>query len=290
MPKYQNAEFTWVFLQLCRVLACLSFASSSSHAGEPVVELERMTWVDVRTRLNSGATTVIIPTGGTEQNGPHMVLGKHNYIVRETTKRIAHTLGNTLVAPVLAYVPQGNPRSKSGHMAYPGTISLPDETFAKVLEAVATSLKTHGFKRILLIGDSGGNQASQKAVAAKLSAAWTESGVQVLHVDAYYSDRAFMGYLTGRGETEETVGFHAGIRDTSELMAILPGGVMIDRAVADAEGVTGDPRRASVEIGQKLLDLKVAAAVRQIKAADSEVATPDVPAGFFQWLKQLIFG
>jgi len=91
------------------------------------VEIEQLNWVDVRDRLERGATTIIIPTGGTEQNGRHMALGKHNFIVRETATRIAVELGNALVAPVLSYVPEGPAGLKVGHMAYPGTISLPED-------------------------------------------------------------------------------------------------------------------------------------------------------------------
>ena len=90
------------------------------------VRIEHMTWVEVRDALKAGKTTIIIPTGGTEQNGPHMVLGKHNFIVAGTARRIAERLGTALVAPVLAYVPEGDIESRQGHMAYPGTISVPE--------------------------------------------------------------------------------------------------------------------------------------------------------------------
>jgi creatinine amidohydrolase/Fe(II)-dependent formamide hydrolase-like protein len=66
------------------------------------VFLEEMTWMEVRDAVNAGTTTVIIPTGGTEQNGPHMVLGKHNYLVHFKAGEIAKRLGDALVAPVMA--------------------------------------------------------------------------------------------------------------------------------------------------------------------------------------------
>ena len=53
------------------------------------VFLEELTWTEVRDALAAGTTTVIIPTGGTEQNGPHMVLGKHNYLVRYKAGEVA---------------------------------------------------------------------------------------------------------------------------------------------------------------------------------------------------------
>lgn len=270
----------------------LLVAPQAVRAGDdPSVELEQMTWVQVRDRLAAGATTVIIPTGGTEQNGPHMVLGKHNFIVAETARRLAIALGDTLIAPVLAYVPEGAPGSRWGHMAYPGTISLPSETFEAVLVAAATSLKTHGFKTIVLLGDSGGNQASQQRVADVLSKDWASQGVRVLHAGSYYADNGGDAFLLAQGETKAAIGTHAGIRDTSELMAVLPGGVDLAQAVADAEGVTGDPKRASAGWGEELIDLKVAAAVRDIKTA-REITTSNTPVetGFWAMLYGWVFG
>jgi creatinine amidohydrolase len=231
------------------------------------VSIERMTWIDVRDRVAAGATTIIIPTGGTEQNGAHMVLGKHNIIVAETARRIAIDLGDALVAPVVAYVPEGSIEQKNGHMAYAGTISVPDEVFSGVLEAAAASFKAHGFKTIVLLGDSGPNQAPQKALAEKLNAAWKDSGVRVIHAGKYYAANGGDAFLLGDGETAATIGTHAGIRDTSELMAIDPSGVRLDVAKPDSDGVKGDPRRATAVRGEKLLALKVSTAVAEIRAA-----------------------
>lgn len=231
------------------------------------IELERMTWPEVAAALQSGATSVIVPTGGTEQNGPHMVLGKHNFIVAETARRIARRLGHTLVAPVLAYAPEGDIAKREGHMAYPGTISVPPAVFSAVLENAAASLKAHGFKTIILLGDSGPNQEPQRQLAEKLHASWAGDGVRVIQASAYYGANGGAEWLKAHGETDKTIGTHAAIRDTSELMAVLPGGIRTDKLAADKEGVTGDARRASAERGEMLIGLKVDAAVREITAA-----------------------
>ncbi len=136
------------------------------------VFLEELTWTEVRDALNAGTTTVIIPTGGTEQNGPHMVLGKHNYLVKYKAGEIAKRLGNALVAPVMAYVPEGDVDPPTGHMRFPGTVTTPPEVFAKVLEFAARSFKQHGFHDIALLGDSGGNQAARASVADALNQEW----------------------------------------------------------------------------------------------------------------------
>jgi creatinine amidohydrolase len=253
-----------------RLLSCMfTLLVMPAMAAAAAVEIERMTWIEVRDRVAAGSTTIIIPTGGTEQNGAHMILGKHNIIVAETARRIAAGLGNALVAPVLDYSPEGSTEPKTGHMAYAGTISVPDAVFSGILEAAANSFKAHGFKTIVLLGDSGPNQAPQRALAAKLSAAWKDSGVRVMNADTYYAANGAEAYLLGEGETAATIGLHAGIRDTSELMAIDASGVRLAGAKPDSDGASGDPRRATVERGQKLLALKVAAAVAEIRAAQT---------------------
>jgi creatinine amidohydrolase/Fe(II)-dependent formamide hydrolase-like protein/sterol desaturase/sphingolipid hydroxylase (fatty acid hydroxylase superfamily) len=237
------------------------------------VYLEEMTWVEVREALARGKTTAIVPTGGVEQNGPHMVLGKHNYIVRRAAGAIAESLGDALVAPVMAYVPEGEVDPPSGHMAFAGTLSIPEPVFATLLEHTARSLRAHGFTTIAFVGDSGGNQAAQASVAAQLSESWSGEGVTVLHVGDYYAANGQVAWLKAEGESEATIGRHAGIRDSSELMAVYPVGIRTDRLQRDGgranetTGVSGDPRRASAERGEALLRLKVDAAVRQIRAA-----------------------
>lgn len=274
----------------CVVVAALALAGLMLHQqsrapkflSAPLpgtVYMADMTWVEVREAMRAGYTTVIVPTGGTEQNGPHGVLGKHNFIVRQTAGEIAAKLGKTVVAPVMAYVPEGDIDTKEGHMAFPGTLSLPEDVFAAVLEATARSLKAHGFKLIVFIGDSAGNQAAQSAVAEKLTESWQQDGVRVLQVERYYDPEknGGMAYLLGDGESRETIGYHMGIRDTSELMAAYPEGVRTDRLeqmqsrYSEATGANGIPSRATPARGRKLLDLKVAAAVEDIAAARKEM-------------------
>lgn len=243
------------------------------------VHLEDMTWVELREALRAGHVVALVPTGGTEQNGPHGILGKHNYIIKHTAEAVAVKLGNAVVTPVLAYVPEGDIDKREGHMAFPGTLSVPEDVFAAVLEATARSLKAHGFKLIAFLGDSGGNQAAQSAVADKLTREWTRDGVRVLHVARYYDPEknGGMAYLLEQGESRKTIGRHMGIRDTSELMAVRPEGVRADRLEAqdgydEPTGADGDPTRASPERGRKLLTFKIDAAVQDIQAAMKEMA------------------
>jgi len=236
------------------------------------VFLRDMTWVELRARIRAGAETVIVPTGGVEQNGPHMVLGKHGYIVTETARRIAVALGDAVVAPTIDTVPEGDVGRREGHMAFPGTISLPEPVFAALLENVAASLKAAGFRAILFLGDSGGNQVAQSEVAARLDGLWKTEGVRVIALTGYYDASCPVEWLKAQGFTEAEIGRHAGIRDTSELMAVHPEGIRPDRLAPgggsydEPTGADGDPSKATAETGERLLSLKVEAALSQIRA------------------------
>jgi len=235
------------------------------------VEIADMTWVEVRSAIARGYTTVIVPSGGIEQNGPHMILGKHDRIVRTAAGRIAAQLGRTLITPVIPFVPEGDYDPPQGHLRFPGTIGISEQAFAEVLDGAARSLKAGGFKTICFIADHGGSVKPQAEVAARLSKEWAPQGVRVIDVSDYYADEAQTGFLRSEGETPASIGRHAGIADTSELMAVHPQGVDLGRFAQapftlEPNGVSGDPMRASAGRGKALIDIKVQAAVRQIRA------------------------
>ena len=232
------------------------------------VFLEDLTWVEVRDAIAAGKTTVIIPTGGTEQNGPHMALGKHNYLVRYKAGEIARRLGNALVAPVMAYVPEGSIDPPSGHMRFAGTLSLPVDVFVKVLEFTARSLKQHGFTDIVLIGDSGGNQTGQKTCADLLNTEWAGTNVRVHHITAYYPGRGD-DWVMAQGVSKEEVGTHAGTHDTSSLMFLNPSMLRFDRMgpgkSGDGQGHAGNPAKATALFGRQILAMQVEDASKQIQ-------------------------
>jgi len=249
----------------------------AAHALSITREIADMTWMEVRDAIKAGLGTVIVPSGGLEQNGPHMVIGKHDYIVGWAARRIAAELGDALVAPVVSYVPEGDYDPPSGNMAFPGTIGVPPPVFAAVLEGIARSLKAAGFDCICFIADHGGSIGPQAEVAARLTAEWRGTGTKVLAIDSYYADAAETAYLRAQGESDAAIGQHATIADTSELMAIHPGGVDLSRIPSSLSalaglGAFGDPRRSTIARGDAMMALKVGAAVAQIRAAASSAA------------------
>ena len=256
-------------LRYMLLIAALCFAGAASAQVPDTVFLERLTWEEIRDFMAAGKTTVIVPTGGTEQNGPHMALGKHNVRVAANADAIARRLGNALVAPVIAFTPEGSIDPPSGHMRFPGTISIPDPVFRQVLEFTARSLKQHGFRDIVFIGDSGPNQAGQIAVAAMLNAEWAGSSTRVHAITGYYrsdpeGDAAEMAKF---GIRKDEIDNHADVRDTSEMMAVDPTMIRTSKLQKGdgKNGVQGDPRRSTAEIGRVLNERNVARTVGLIR-------------------------
>lgn len=248
------------------------WVGGADAASAPSVLLEDMTWPEVRDALAHGKTTVLVPTGGTEQTGPHIVLGKHNFVQRETSRRIAEKLGDALVAPLVSLVPEGSITPPEGNMLFPGTISLSPATFALLLEDTARSLRQHGFKTICFIGEHGGSQQVQKEVAHRLSAEWQADHVKVIQVSDYYdAHNGQNAYLETQGEKDPDPQAHGGLADTSEMLAVYPQGVR--NALRGAYGpddfktigADGASNRASAALGMQLVELKIESAVRQIK-------------------------
>lgn len=251
---------------ICLVSPALAQAPSLPQPDS--VFLEELTWMEVRDAIAGGKTTVIIPTGGTEQNGPHIVLGKHNYLVKYKAGEIAARLGNALVAPVVAYVPEGDVDPPSGHMRYAGTITTPQDVFMKVLEYAARSFKQHGFLDVVLIGDSGGNQEGQRLVAAALNQEWAATPARVHHTTAYYPGRGD-DWVVSQGVSAEDVGSHAGTHDTASLMYINPSMLRFDKMTVgkagDGQGHVGNPAKATALFGRRILEMQIEDATMQIR-------------------------
>ena len=164
--------------------------------------IEKMTWLDVRDAMADGKKTIIIPTGGVEPNGPWVALGKHNYALQTNREAIARKLGNALCAPIVPFVPEGDFDPPSGHMDTVGTISLQESTFEALLSDIVTSFKIHGFERIFLIGDSGGNLKGMDAVAHKLNTQW-QAAPLVAHLPEYYEYNSVYDFLRKKGVMKE---------------------------------------------------------------------------------------
>jgi creatinine amidohydrolase len=256
-------------------LLFIAVLASDEATADPAqsVYLEDLTWTELRDRIQAGDTAVIVPIGGTEQSGPDMALGKHNVRVHILAGKIAAVLGHTLVAPVIAYVPEGGVSPPTEHMRFPGTITVPDRTFEQVLESAAESFKHAGFKDVFFLGDHGGYQSELSTVARHLNQAWSATPAFRAHaVLDYYraTETTYVQALKARGFDAREIGTHAGLADTSLMLAVDPDLVRSDRLAGGAgldtaNGVYGDPRRSSAELGQLGVEAIVAETVAAMR-------------------------
>ncbi len=237
------------------------------------VWLEEMTWMDVRDAMKAGKTTIIVSTGGIEPNGPWLALGKHNYVLRANCDAIARKLGNALCAPIIPLVPEGSIEPKNGHMLTVGTISMREETFQAMLADTVHSFKVHGFQNIILIGDSGGNQAGMKAVAEKLNTEWNGSPV-VAHIPEYYDYNSVAKFLATLGVTKEGQpgdGLHDDPGITMNMLVTDPNSVRWEQRVkagkATINGVSIADKAKALETGRKIVEMRATNTVAAIKKA-----------------------
>ena len=229
--------------------------------------------MDVRDALKAGKTTVLITTGGIEPNGPWLVLGKHNYVLHANCEAVARKLGNALCAPIIKHVPEGDHEPKSGHMTTPGTISLKEDTFRALLSDTVMSLKQAGFQNIIMFGDSGGNQAGQKAVAEKYTAMWKGSPV-VAHIPEYYDYASVTKMLEESGfmpKDRKSDNMHDDPAITMNMFIDDPKSVRYDERVkagkASIDGVSLTDKAKITETAKKIVDFRATKTVEAIRKA-----------------------
>lgn len=230
------------------------------------VDLEMMTWPELKKAIQAGKSTALVYNGGTETRGPQCVNGGHTLMAHATVLAIAEKLGNAIAAPVLPFSPN------SANANLPGTIGLTAPLFAAINEQVAEQLIKNGFKNVVLMGDHGGGQNELGEVARRLTGKYKAEGVRVIWCEDVYklANGDFDKYLTAHNLPVST---HAGIPDTSEMLYL--GGDkgwvrkdLIPTAVGDQQhpnGIRGDARPSTPELGKMIFDMKVDYAVRQIR-------------------------
>jgi creatinine amidohydrolase/Fe(II)-dependent formamide hydrolase-like protein len=259
-----------------RIAIFLSLLSAA--CAQSKVDFEMMTWPEVKAAIDAGKTTALIYNGGTESRGPQNVNGGHTLMGHATVVAIAEKLGNAIAAPVLPFSPnEANP-------ALPGTIGLTGPIFAAINERVAEQMIKNGFKNIVLMGDHGGGQKELGEVAKSLDQKYSAQGIHVIYCDEVYS-KANGDFDKWLAANNYPLSSHAGIPDTSEMLYL--GGDkgwvrkdLIATAVGDPvrkqgeprdpnakrinNGITGDARPSTPELGKRLFDMKVDYAVDQI--------------------------
>ena len=262
------------------MLAVAAFSGFAQPRSTSPVDFEMMTWPEVKQALEQGKTTILIYNGGTEQRGPQNVNGGHTLMGHATVVAIAQKLGNAIAAPVLPY------SVNRASAALPGTIGITAPLFSEINEQVAEQMIVNGFKNVVFMGDHGGGQRELADLAKKLNEKHAAEGIKVVFCGDVYqkANDDFDTYLKANNLPVST---HAGIPDTSEMLYL--GGDKgwvrkdeIAKAVGRPprrrgdpppdpstprppnNGIQGDARPSTVELGKKIFDMKVDYAIAQI--------------------------
>ncbi len=250
--------------------------------GVDTVFLEEMTAGEIAAAIRVGFTSVIVATGGLEQNGPNVATGKHNYVLRVTADAIARKHRKTLVSSIVQFVPEGEINPPTGHMNFPGTISLRQETFEALLTDICSSLQQHNFQNIFLLGDSGGNQEGMQNVAAALNNDWHGDSTRVYYIPEYYSEDMWsFDFLKQLGYTQlpdEATAFrnriHTDLHYESIMAVIDPQLVRAQTRLRNGKyevhGVEIESESELIELGKKLTEYRAEITVRAMREAAAE--------------------
>ena len=254
---------------------------------------EELTWMEVRDLIKAGKTTIIIGTGGVEQNGPYVAGGKHNFVLQTVLPYVARAIPNALIAPVVKFVPEGRIEpTRSGHMQYPGTISLEPATFEALLSDICRSYKAHGFTDIILIGDSGGNQNGMRNVADTLNKRWAAANetARVHYLAEYYNeDRWSYDFLKAQGITQidsaqgrqrdarvdTRNGMHDDIYYEAQIAVQDPKLIRADQRKKAGQltlhGVDLAPIEKTIELGKKLAEYRAGITARAFQTSQQRL-------------------
>lgn len=196
------------------------------------LELDRMTWPEVKAEQERGRDTVVVAFGATEQHGPHLPLATDALLGDHLARIVAERL-DAFVAPTVRV------GCSEHHLEFPGTLSISENTFHGVVADIVRSLSRGGFGRAVLLPTHGGNFGPLATALEKLGPL---PGIKI----SALTDLSALLAIAQLGATEHEVplgegGVHAGEWETSMLMSIHPDLVHLERGEA---GYTGDPQAA----------------------------------------------
>lgn len=229
------------------------------------VLLEEMTWEEVQEAIKNGIDTVLVIAGSIEQHGPHLPIGTDTVLGYEWGRAIAQELGSVLVAPVI------RPGLSSHHLGFPGTITLADRVFQNVLKSYVQCLIETGFRHIIIICSHGGNIQAVKQILPLLKKEYSERASIEAVLGIEQKDELINRWLETNGYSKGEAGVHAGLSETSCMLALRPDSVRLEKVkpgytgvidgrelhqrglrVFTENGVLGDPTRASEELGKQI--------------------------------------
>ena len=173
-------------------------------------------------------------------------------------------------------MPEGDIDPPTLHMKYPGTISLTEETYQKLLTEICDCFRVHGFEQIVLIGDSGGNQIGMMVVAARLNAKWAGGKTRVHFIRQYYDYPGVQNWLAGQGIKQVDEGLHDDFAITAQMMAVDPTTVRMKQRLAAGKfrinGIDLAPAEKTIEWGKKIVDYRAEVTLKAIRKAEGKAS------------------
>lgn len=234
------------------------------------VLLEEMSWPQVQAAVRAGTRTIVIMTASIEQHGPHLPLLTDTGIGYAVGERVARGLGNALLAPVI------RPGCSDHHLAFPGSLSIPEPVFIDTVVSYATSLAPHGFETFVLLSSHGGNFGALEKAAARLRGELGQRGVRIVDLAGRQAlldmMRVMVDAAAALGAPQDVDAIHAEVTETSIMMRRYPALVDASRLeqgrmgridanalfrdglrAITSNGILGDARGATPEIGDAVL-------------------------------------
>lgn len=210
---------------------------------------------------------VLVPTGSTEQHGPHLPFDTDSAIAAEVTSRVARELEQTglpvVVAPMLSFGASGE------HQDFPGTISIGNEALRFVLVELVRSISVWG-RRVVFVNAHGGNVPAMRDAVLQLvkeghDVAWAPCGTAGEDAHAGRSETSLMLALR-----PEAVGPERPVGNSAPIVELMP--LLVEGGVrsASGNGVLGDATGANAEEGAWILDNMVSSVVRRISGATTD--------------------
>lgn len=256
----------------CRLFMKARYVGSSRS-----LELANLTWPDIKRKIRIKNALLVIPTGSTEQHGPHLPLGTDTYLAQEVARGAAERVPrrlNVLLTPPLHF------GYSTHHLDFPGTLSVTGTIFIQTCVELCLDAVKHGFRRILLLNGHGGNHAALQVAARSV-----RDSARALVVVANYWDFA-AGKISEIRESGPGGMAHACEFETSLMLFLKPETVRMSRAIREIpshqtqyisrdmfargtvqvaenwsdvskSGIWGDPTVATKEKGEKLYDVLV---------------------------------
>jgi len=255
--------------------------------GINTVWLEELTQPEFRDMIKDGYTTVLILTGGVENNDGNLSMNKHNINNKLLGEMMARKMGKMLVAPLVTLEP-GN----AGPNIQPGRAGpmLSQATYAALLFDMGNYLRSMGFTEIYYMGDSGGNGRGMQTAADSLTKVYADSPDKVWfkHIPEYYNHTSVVQpYLQNElkipegikiGASSGTSGLHEELGIDATMALADPQSIRFAQRVkagqAEINGIKFESLKWLQDLGRKVADLRVTTTINAINAYRATLPKP----------------